>query len=40
MVTSIYNLYLLVSKGEGFGVIRIQTDNTLILYNKTFKDRE
>ncbi|RDI79325.1 hypothetical protein Vi05172_g10684 [Venturia inaequalis] len=35
-----YNPYLLVSKGEGFGVVGIQTDDTLILYNKTFKDRE
>ncbi|RDI80880.1 hypothetical protein Vi05172_g9121 [Venturia inaequalis] len=40
MVTSMYNPCLLVSKGEGFGVVGIQTDNTLILYDKTFKDRE
>ncbi|RDI76591.1 hypothetical protein Vi05172_g13422 [Venturia inaequalis] len=35
-----YNPYLLVSKGEGFGVIGMQMDNILILCNKTFKDRE
>ncbi|RDI76983.1 DNA repair protein [Venturia inaequalis] len=35
-----YNPCLLVSKGEGFGVVGMQTDNTLILCNKTFKDRE
>ena len=41
MNQSIYNPYLLyTSSNSGFGIIGIQMDNTLILYNNTFVTNE
>ena len=40
MQTSIYDPYLLISKGEEFGLISMQTDNTLIISDKKFLDKE
>jgi hypothetical protein len=39
MVTSTYNLYLLIlSTNDSFGIVAIQTNNTLILGDTWFVD--
>jgi hypothetical protein len=40
MITSTYDPYLLISKGDEFGLVGMQTDNTLIIYDDAFKEKE
>jgi len=40
MQTSTYDPCLLISKGEEFGLIGMQTDDTLIVSDKKFLDKE
>ena len=40
MITSTYDLCLLIIKKAPFSVISMQTDNTIILDDQAFNDRE
>jgi hypothetical protein len=40
MATSTYDLCLLITSSKCFGIVDMQTDNTLILYNSKFNQLE
>jgi len=40
MVTLTYDLYLLVTDNDPLGIVSMQTDDTVILRNRSFNNRE